>query len=216
MSSTTSNAGAQDEQLARAEAIIRAVYLVPPYVIGSIGKLIVVVLATYIAETGRASASIQMLSVGTDRGRTTVMREVDKLIDLGVIAISAKGRGSSSTVYDVHMDALLALQKEQSPPKRTQSARGMSAVVRRSVPIGARRNDAQIPRSVQLDVLQRDRRECRYCGSPERLTIDHVVPRSFGGSNEPANLVAACVQCNSRKNARTPEQAGMTLLEVPS
>lgn len=55
---------------------------------------------------------------------------------------------------------------------------------------------------------------CAYCGTrPERMTIDHVIPLCQGGNNEPRNLVPACVSCNPRKGGRTPEQAGMRLLE---
>lgn len=43
---------------------------------------------------------------------------------------------------------------------------------------------------------------CAYCGArPERLDPDHVVPLSRGGSNSPANLLPACLDCNSSKNA---------------
>jgi hypothetical protein len=34
------------------------------------------------------------------------------------------------------------------------------------------------------------------------LTIDHIVPRRYGGSNELANLQALCTGCNSRKGAK--------------
>lgn len=34
--------------------------------------------------------------------------------------------------------------------------------------------------------------------------VDHVLPRSRGGSNNLVNLVLACSDCNSRKGARTP------------
>lgn len=46
---------------------------------------------------------------------------------------------------------------------------------------------------------------CIYCGAGA-LSWDHVVPRSRGGTNEPANLVPACRPCNSSKGARTPEE----------
>lgn len=42
-------------------------------------------------------------------------------------------------------------------------------------------------------------------------TLDHVVPRKQGGTNDDSNLIACCASCNSRKGARTPEQAGMRL-----
>lgn len=43
---------------------------------------------------------------------------------------------------------------------------------------------------------------CAYCGSTERLTLDHVIPLARGGQHRVGNLVAACKPCNSRKHAR--------------
>lgn len=42
-------------------------------------------------------------------------------------------------------------------------------------------------------------RQCDYCGSTERLTIDHLVPRIKGGPDDGANLLLACGRCNSAK-----------------
>ncbi len=49
----------------------------------------------------------------------------------------------------------------------------------------------------------------------EELTIDHVIPRSHGGSSTWENCVLACIGCNSRKADRTPQQAGMRLHKKP-
>jgi len=65
------------------------------------------------------------------------------------------------------------------------------------------------------NVFRRDRDECQYCGSKDRLTIDHVHPKSRGGRDTWENLVAACVPCNNRKGSRTPEEAGLTLARQP-
>lgn len=66
-------------------------------------------------------------------------------------------------------------------------------------------------------VFRRDGRACRYCGTTASgMTVDHVEPRAAGGGDEPSNLVVACRQCNSRKGARTPEQAGMRLRRLDS
>jgi hypothetical protein len=46
---------------------------------------------------------------------------------------------------------------------------------------------------------------CAYCGAPA-WTMDHVIPRSRGGSDDASNLVPACKKCNSSKGARTPEE----------
>jgi 5-methylcytosine-specific restriction endonuclease McrA len=52
---------------------------------------------------------------------------------------------------------------------------------------------------------------CRYCGSLDRLTLDHVLPVSRGGEDTRENLVVACKSCNSRKKDRTPAEAGMVI-----
>lgn len=68
------------------------------------------------------------------------------------------------------------------------------------------------------NLYARDESHCQYCGrrfpTPE-LTLDHVVPRSRGGSSTWANLVCCCVACNSRKGGRLPEEAGMRLIRSP-
>lgn len=66
-------------------------------------------------------------------------------------------------------------------------------------------------------VLTRDGLRCRYCAvdlSPDLVTFDHIYPRSRGGSDKPGNLAVCCRSCNSRKNDRTPEEAGMLLLDT--
>lgn len=68
------------------------------------------------------------------------------------------------------------------------------------------------------NVFKRDNFKCMYCGcvpGVEELTLDHVNPRAAGGISQWENLVCACVRCNKRKSARTPEQAGMSLLRKP-
>lgn len=47
-------------------------------------------------------------------------------------------------------------------------------------------------------VLDRDDCKCHYCGG-HATTVDHVIPRSKGGTNALSNLVAACHWCNSAK-----------------
>lgn len=64
-------------------------------------------------------------------------------------------------------------------------------------------------------VLKRDHGQCAYCGQPVAATMDHVVPKSRGGSTTWDNAVAACEPCNQRKADRTPDEAGMTLLWEP-
>lgn len=65
-------------------------------------------------------------------------------------------------------------------------------------------------------VLARDRHRCQYCGSGSHLTIDHVIPRSRGGSSSWENIVTSCAPCNSRKGDRLPREANMRLRASPS
>lgn len=79
------------------------------------------------------------------------------------------------------------------------------AIVERAAP------RATWDKSAYGTVYERDGMACRYCRSTDDLSIDHVVPRCQGGTDESDNLVVACRRCNSRKGGRTPEQAGMEL-----
>jgi 5-methylcytosine-specific restriction endonuclease McrA len=58
-------------------------------------------------------------------------------------------------------------------------------------------------------VFARDDWTCQYCGSRSNLTVDHVVPRSKGGSSSWENIVASCAPCNRRKGNLLPRQVGM-------
>ncbi len=63
-------------------------------------------------------------------------------------------------------------------------------------------------------ILERDGRRCGYCGGTA-TTIDHILPRSRGGTDSWRNTVAACGSCNQRKGNRTPAEAGMRLSTEP-
>lgn len=58
------------------------------------------------------------------------------------------------------------------------------------------------------DVLRRDGGTCVACGSTEHLTVDHILPVSRGGTNEPDNLQCLCRHCNSTKGKRTNDEWG--------
>lgn len=65
-----------------------------------------------------------------------------------------------------------------------------------------------VSKRLRYEILRRDNHTCRYCGAtaPDTtITVDHVVPVALGGSNEPANLVAACVDCNAGKTSTSPD-----------
>lgn len=70
----------------------------------------------------------------------------------------------------------------------------------------------------RLNIFTRDGFTCQYCAQKfesEELTFDHVVPVAQGGKKTWENIATACVSCNSKKEGRTPVQAGMKLLRKP-
>ena len=62
-----------------------------------------------------------------------------------------------------------------------------------------------VPAFTRFNVFLRDRFRCQYCGGrfdSRDLTFDHVVPRCAGGPTDWTNIVAACLDCNARKDAK--------------
>lgn len=81
------------------------------------------------------------------------------------------------------------------------------------------RTPRTVVRLSRKNLMLRDGHQCQYCGRrpPVRdLNIDHVLPRSRGGDGTWDNLVTACKGCNLKKGSRTPEEAGLRLLRVPT
>jgi 5-methylcytosine-specific restriction endonuclease McrA len=68
------------------------------------------------------------------------------------------------------------------------------------------------------NILKRDGFTCQYCGrnGGERMTIDHIVPKSLGGRTVWENVVSACRACNLRKGNKSPHEAGMRLRHPPT
>lgn len=66
------------------------------------------------------------------------------------------------------------------------------------------------------NVFIRDNFTCMYCGcKDQRLTIDHIIPKSRGGETDFDNCVASCKPCNNKKNDRLPSEAKMFLIKQP-
>jgi 5-methylcytosine-specific restriction endonuclease McrA len=80
------------------------------------------------------------------------------------------------------------------------------------------------PPFTRRNLLLRDMFTCQYCGEQayaegqklgERLTLDHVYPKSRGGGKSWENIVASCAPCNIQKADRTPKEAKMPLKFTP-
>lgn len=55
-------------------------------------------------------------------------------------------------------------------------------------------------------ILVRDGGRCVRCGATPAVVVDHVIPRSAGGSDHPSNLRSLCCPCDRRITALQAEQ----------
>lgn len=78
-------------------------------------------------------------------------------------------------------------------------------------------------KSLRFEVFARDGFVCQYCGSrpPDVvLEVDHIHPRSRGGTDDIINLVTSCYECNRGKRAKVLSQiaprpdADMALMQI--
>lgn len=67
-------------------------------------------------------------------------------------------------------------------------------------------------------ILEKSKGKCYYCGKKLRanhfvhkgepkkalMTVDHIFPKSKGGSNNIKNLIASCYKCNQDKADKLP------------
>jgi len=58
----------------------------------------------------------------------------------------------------------------------------------------------------RMYILQRDHYTCAYCGALNSFEVDHIFPKSRGGSDHESNLTTSCKHCNSSKKDRTVEE----------
>jgi len=53
-------------------------------------------------------------------------------------------------------------------------------------------------------LLEKCERKCSYCGAIDiRLEIDHIIPKSSGGTDAVSNLTICCRSCNEKKGNNT-------------
>lgn len=60
-----------------------------------------------------------------------------------------------------------------------------------------------LPLDIKRDVLKIGK--CEFCGSDEKLSIDHIKPISKGGTNDRENLQCLCLPCNLQKSNKWEE-----------
>ena len=52
-------------------------------------------------------------------------------------------------------------------------------------------------------ILERDNYLCQICKHAQATTVDHIIAKANGGTDDDANLQAACRPCNVKKGAKT-------------
>lgn len=133
----------------------------------------------------------ELLTVGIIAGesglsRSTVARYMDPLVEGGWVTKTVDVTPTGTvleTKFQVHF--------EKEGPGHT-----LKVVVEN----GAERSP--IPDRTIVETYTRDGFRCVYCESIERLTIDHIIPVTRGGGNDPENLQTLCRKCNSAKGAK--------------
>jgi 5-methylcytosine-specific restriction endonuclease McrA len=136
---------------------------------------------------------------GRDGGRVLVLNATYEPINVctvrRAVVLLLKERA------EVIEEGLAALRSERASFQRP-------AVIRLASYVRLPR-DAHRRKITRRAVFARDGWECQYCGSRATLTVDHVIPRSKGGSSDWDNIVASCAPCNRRKGDMLPRQANM-------
>ncbi|ADE14921.1 HNH endonuclease [Nitrosococcus halophilus Nc 4] len=66
-------------------------------------------------------------------------------------------------------------------------------------------------------LLEKWDRKCAYCNKKDiPLEVEHIIPRSRGGSNRVSNLTLARAPCNKKKNSKTAAEFGYTQIQSKS
>lgn len=73
--------------------------------------------------------------------------------------------------------------------------------------------EGRFTESEWLAIIARQRGKCASCGKKRKLTKDHIVPLSRGGSNFAFNIQGLCKSCNSSKNAKMVSGAQHSLFD---
>jgi len=128
------------------------------------------------------AGNIQSLADYCGKSVPQTIELVRQLMELGLLIVSEAGGKTMFFVCEEDRDYWI---------------QGMGSVVEES------------SKSIRERVFRRDSFSCRYCGANLKRgtpTIDHIVPRCQGGSDDLDNLATCCSTCNSSKGGRTPEQ----------
>ena len=84
----------------------------------------------------------------------------------------------------------------------------------------ARGTRKAISERVRYEILGRDGFMCQACGrgakDGAKLTVDHVIPVDWGGTNDKSNLLTLCEECNRGKKAWVDSVPSQNMKEIIS
>lgn len=115
----------------------------------------------------------------------------------------------------VLLDKAEALDFYEKPARSAHASHKIPAVIR--VKADGKIKVRQV-RFNKQNIFLRDKGVCAYCSTAlsfRKATYDHVVPKSKGGATKFENIVLCCGVCNAKKADKTPEEAGMSLINRP-
>lgn len=80
--------------------------------------------------------------------------------------------------------------------------------------------DAYLSRDLRRAVRERASFCCEYCFSqwkdcPDPLSVEHIIPKARGGSDDESNLTLSCQGCNGHKHIAVSATDPVTEKEVP-
>ena len=81
-----------------------------------------------------------------------------------------------------------------------------------------RKRNLGAPSFSRRNIFLRDDYTCQYCNtklSYEKLTFDHIIPKSKGGTTIWENVVSSCRRCNHKKGNKNIRDINMKLLKIP-
>lgn len=129
------------------------------------------------------------------RKKTVKQMPGDRLFKAGLLNYDQKNE-----TYSLAGAIAQLSDKEQEEVESILEQRIADYLVMRN-PFGDSNLDA-VPGSIRFRVLEKAKKRCELCGASSSVTqidVDHIVPRSRGGSNDISNLQALCRTCNAQK-----------------
>lgn len=164
-------------------------------------------LISFLVESGGAATVRQLAQEFALADEASVLHYEKRIKEMPVPVLAKRGVISKrAELIELQVDKLTYVQSSQI--RAACEKRIADFLEKRGIEIwnGLLELDP-VPSTVRYDVLKRDRK-CVLCGAaPEvdsavRLHVDHIIPRSKGGSNDIGNLQVLCAECNLGKSNR--------------